>query len=183
VDLVEEVFVSPERWRTLASTLDPGAELEGTAFRWKRRDGSVILVRLSGLVSQSSGEGPVLEMIAENVTELERNRAAALEAEKLRVARQVAVTVAHEFNNPLAVLLAAYDLHVRKLARTADRDTRERISAIPRAVERMRDLVNRLVTINRVREATYTGGTTFLNLNESSGEGEEDSPPPSADPE
>lgn len=92
-----------------------------------------------------------------------------MELERLETIRTISRTVAHEFNNPLGVILGAYDFAVRPELTEMDEKARDIASRIPGSVHRMESLVKRLLSITRVSKREYAAGLTMLDL-DSSGE-------------
>jgi PAS domain S-box-containing protein len=93
-----------ERYRT--SHVVPAVET-----KWKRRDGTPIVVRLSGRILRDSDGAPnAFEMIAEDVTERQLAEERIRTAEKLEAVARLTAGVAHNFNNLLAVLVGSLEL-------------------------------------------------------------------------
>ena len=85
-----------------------------------------------------------------------------MEMEKLRVANQLAATIAHEFNNPLQVMQGAYFMLKRE---DIDEPTRNRyLELLPKYIERMRDLIQRLLRLRDIREVDYAAGLKILDV-------------------
>ncbi len=85
-----------------------------------------------------------------------------LQMEKLRVANQLAATIAHEFNNPLQVMQGAYFMLKRK---DISETTRERyLDLLPKYIDRMKDLIQRLLRLRDLREMDYAAGMKILNV-------------------
>lgn len=94
----------------------------------------------------------------------EKKQQIEMESEKLRTAQKLARTIAHEFNNPLSVIQAVYDLHLEpKLNKDAEREYDD-LQRIPRMVKRMSELVRKLLTITHIDDAEYVRGISFLAL-------------------
>jgi signal transduction histidine kinase len=118
----------------------------------------------------------------------ERDKALEAEARALETARQVARTVAHEFNNPLAVIQGIWDLHVRPTIPEQPETRRRMLQRVPDMVDRMSGLVVRLRRITGVRTTDYVEGVSIMDLTASSleekaqegengpGEGEQEDP-------
>ncbi|HYW41088.1 MAG TPA: PAS domain S-box protein, partial [Terriglobales bacterium] len=70
LDVRREVFVNPQELDRLAEDYRRTGSLNGVEVQWKRKDGRVIIVRLSGSAASSTDEPEeVLELIAEDVTD------------------------------------------------------------------------------------------------------------------
>lgn len=95
--------------------------------------------------------------------QLERSKNAELEAHQMRTANKIAGTIAHEFNNPLAIIQASLDLLRMKQLQGEDRQTFERIET---QVVRMRDLVRKLLKLQGLREMDYAAGMKIVNIHD-----------------
>ncbi len=107
----------------------------------------------------------VLLFIRWRITQARKKQQRELEIEmaRLKTAHQLAATIAHEFNNPLAIIKGASDLYNMP---QASEDVRERmIQRIPAQVERMKNLVNTLLKLREIKEINYVEGIRILDLN------------------
>ncbi len=85
-----------------------------------------------------------------------------LEKEKLEMVNTIAATVAHEFNNPLAIIKGSYDIIQLE---TADESVRKKhLQRIPIQVERMRQLIQKLLQIRELNEKNYASGMKILDI-------------------
>lgn len=96
--------------------------------------------------------------------QLHASREVQLESERLRTAQQMAASVAHEFNNPLAIISGVYDLYERQMRDSAPKEISDQLDRIPKTIQRMKSLVRRLLNITEVREADYAAGMKILEL-------------------
>ena len=94
-----------------------------------------------------SGEAYVLGH-AQDITDLKRSDARALEAEALRSVAQLALATAHEINNPLTVIIGSLQL---LLARgQISSETAHSLERVIRAAEQIRDTVRNMSRITRL---------------------------------
>jgi GAF domain-containing protein len=84
------------------------------------------------------------------------------EALQLLTAQQMFVTVSHEINNPLQIILGATDSLLAECE--ASTDTAEKLQAISKAALRIADLVEKCRSISRVDPTPYRGETEMLKL-------------------
>ncbi len=113
-------------------------------------------------VKNTKGEITRFAVFSRDITELKMKEALELESEKLSTAAQLSATIAHEFNNPLAILKGAAELIASE---SIDFDSKKRhIEKIPHQVERMAELVQKLLTLNELKEIHYAAGMKILNI-------------------
>lgn len=88
---------------------------------------------------------------AQDITDLKRSDARAVEAEALRSVAQLALATAHEINNPLTVIIGSLQL---LLARgQVSEETAHSLERVIRAAEQIRDTVRNLSRITRLELA------------------------------
>ncbi len=129
-----------------------GESFTGVEARRRRRDGTILDVRLSaaGLRGRSGPVEAVL-VIYEDMTEQRRIEEHLREAQKLDAVGRLAAGVAHDFNNLLAVVLSEVDLALDYDRLTAD--LRDALLGVRRTVERGTALTRQLLTFAR-RQST-----------------------------
>jgi PAS domain S-box-containing protein len=115
---------------------------------WKRRDGSVLLVRESARAIRTD-DGTVLyyDGILEDVTERRRLEEQLRQAQKMEAVGRLAAGVAHDFNNLLTIVIGYSDLVLQKLS-AGDR-MRPTMEEIKRAGERAAWLTRQLLAFSR----------------------------------
>jgi two-component system cell cycle sensor histidine kinase/response regulator CckA len=90
--------------------------ISGVEVDWKRRDGTLLTVRLSGrAVVDWRGAFDGFEVIAEDVTERRRLEDQLRQAQKMEAVGQLAGGIAHDFNNLLTGILGYTDLIMEQL--------------------------------------------------------------------
>jgi len=132
--------------------------------------------RIRQLIERNRQLEQVLDQRArEAVEQYEHAQKAELEAQRMRTANQLAATIAHEFNNPLAILNGMCDLYDMK--EFEKREIDQMTHRIRNQVTRMSGLVDRLMSIEELREIDYAAGFKIFDLH-SKGKG---STPPEND--
>ncbi|MDP8206217.1 MAG: histidine kinase dimerization/phospho-acceptor domain-containing protein [Candidatus Electryonea clarkiae] len=89
-----------------------------------------------------------------------------IEAEKLRTVRKLAAAVAHEFNNPLAVIRGSVE--IAEMDGLDSETSKKFIAKIPEQVDRMKHLVAKLLAIKELKEMDYAAGEKILDIHKSS---------------
>lgn len=103
--------------------------------------------------------------------ELERAREREVELERLKAVREIVITLSHEINNPLTVILGAVELmlmHSRKF----DDETVAQLKMIEMNAQRIKKLVHKLNKINRLYTTPYLGKEMMIDV-ERSAKGDE----------
>lgn len=98
--------------------------------------------------------------------ELSATREKLTEAEKLAELGKFAITLHHEINNPLqAIVLSAENM---LLDLKAGKVSEEDIDIVLKSCHRIQEVLQKIMTLKRVRSAPYLGGTDMLDLDKSS---------------
>lgn len=124
---------------------------------------TIVRRRMRSLVSQKRQLERLLdERAREAVEQVEKTRKVEVEAQQMRTASQLAATIAHEFNTPLAVLKGISDLH--ELKPFTENEIGPIAQKINRQVGKMSDLVEKLLRLRELREIDYAAGVKILDL-------------------
>jgi len=92
-----------------------------------------------------------------------RERRLALEVERLKLLREMAVALSHEINNPLTAILGRLRLAERALTES-DGAAREQLTEIRSELEKIRQIVSRLASASRAVTTGYVLGEEMLDL-------------------
>ncbi|HXZ33241.1 MAG TPA: PAS domain S-box protein [Terriglobales bacterium] len=143
-----DVFVDGTELASLMGNFEEGTRLNNVEVRWKRKDGKVITVRLSGRVFNNPHEKTdVLEIIAEDVTEQRVLENQFRQAQKMEAVGRLAGGVAHDFNNLLTVISGYTEV---LLEHTQAQDPLyPKIQAIHQATERATSVTRQLLAFSR----------------------------------
>ncbi|OGL09475.1 MAG: hypothetical protein A3I14_02640 [Candidatus Rokubacteria bacterium RIFCSPLOWO2_02_FULL_73_56] len=140
LDLARDVYADPaERLRVIEGSRKAAQETQ-----WKRKDGTLVTVRLSGPPTRDAdGHTTGFEIIVEDVTARRQLEEQLRQAQKMEAIGQLAGGVAHDFNNLLTVIIGRSQLLLDRLARHdgARRDVELAHKAATRAATLTRQLL------------------------------------------
>lgn len=148
IDMATDLYVDPNERRRHIREYGHAERIDAVETRWKRKDGKVITVRLSGRGGlKYPGEPESFEMICEDITERRTLEEQLLHSQKMEAVGRLAGGVAHDFNNLLTVIKGYSDLIVNELP---EKDPmRGEVDEIRRAAERAAQLTHQLLAFSR----------------------------------
>jgi two-component system, cell cycle sensor histidine kinase and response regulator CckA len=143
-----DVFVDPEEQARLMRECKRKGRLDNFEIKWKRNDGNVITVRLSGRAVTAENEPEeTLEVIAEDITEKRVLEDQFRQAQKMEAVGRLAGGVAHDFNNLLMVISGYAEVMLEKL--DPNGSLHHKASAIQQAADRATTLTRQLLAFSR----------------------------------
>jgi PAS domain S-box-containing protein len=144
-----EVFVNPKELDRLAEDCRYAGSLNGVEVQWKRKDGRVIIVRLSGCAASSTDEPGevVLELIAEDITDRRQLEEQLRQAQKMDAVGRLAGGVAHDFNNLLMVINGYTEVLLEQLEKASP--MHHKVQSIQQAADRAATLTRQLLAFSR----------------------------------
>jgi two-component system cell cycle sensor histidine kinase/response regulator CckA len=147
IDVSGDVYVDPAaRARILARCEQFGSAIEEVA--WRRRDGSVITVRLNGRpVRAPDGAIECFEFIVDDVTEQRALEERLRQTQKMEAVGRLAGGIAHDFNNLLTAILGSVDFLRRALG--PEHPEHAETEEIQKAAVRAADLTRQLLAFSR----------------------------------
>ena len=145
LDARRDVFLDPQQLQRLADDCRRTGSLSGVEMQWKRKDGRIIVVRLSGCAAASESSNhdepeEVLELIAEDITDRRQLEEQLRQAQKMDAVGRLAGGVAHDFNNLLMVINGYTEVLLEQL---------EHGSAMHHNVESIQQAADRAATLTR----------------------------------
>ena len=146
-DVARDVYVdSAARIRILERCEQFGSAIEEVA--WRRRDGSVIAVRLNGRpVRGPDGALECFEFIVDDVTEQRALEERLRQTQKMEAVGRLAGGIAHDFNNLLTAILGSVDFLRRALG--PEHPEHAETEEIQKAAVRAADLTRQLLAFSR----------------------------------
>jgi two-component system, cell cycle sensor histidine kinase and response regulator CckA len=148
LDPQREVFLDAGDHDRLMHEFQHTGSLDSVEVRWKRKDGSAIIVRLSGRAATAPDEADQsLEIIAEDVTERRALEEQFRQAQKMEAVGRLAGGVAHDFNNLLMVVSGYTEVLLESLQE--DSPLLPKVQAIQQAADRATMLTRQLLAFSR----------------------------------
>jgi PAS domain S-box-containing protein len=147
-NMVTDIYADPtERGRLIAQHAGQD-RFRGVEVNWKRKDGSILAVRLTGRpVMDEKGELEYFEGIVENVAERRALEDQLRQSQKMEAVGQLAGGIAHDFNNLLEVIMGYSDLLVESLP--PEDAHRRQAEEIYKAGKRAAGLTRQLLAFSR----------------------------------
>jgi two-component system, cell cycle sensor histidine kinase and response regulator CckA len=143
-----EVFTNPQGLDRLAEDYRRSGTLNGVEVQWKRKDGRIIIVRLSGCAASVTDEPEeVLELIAEDITDRRQLEEQLRQAQKMDAVGRLAGGVAHDFNNLLMVINGYTEVLLEQLEKGGD--LHSKVQSIQQAADRAATLTRQLLAFSR----------------------------------
>src|SRR5215471_2278082 len=148
LDPKQDVFLNPEELTRLSDDYRRNGTLNGVEVQWKRKDGHVIIVRLSGRAMDGQNEAKgELEIIAEDITERRQLEEQFRQAQKMEAVGRLAGGVAHDFNNLLMVINGYTEVLLEQLEPGDGRH--QKVQSIQQAADRAATLTRQLLAFSR----------------------------------
>src|SRR5881398_1604077 len=147
IDIARDVYVDPAaRARILQRCEQFGSAIEEVV--WRRRDGSVVTVRLNGRpVRAPDGALECFEFIVDDVTDQRALEERLRQTQKMEAVGRLAGGIAHDFNNLLTAILGSVDFLRRALG--PEHPEHAETEEIQKAAVRAADLTRQLLAFSR----------------------------------
>jgi two-component system cell cycle sensor histidine kinase/response regulator CckA len=147
-NLAADVYADPAERARLIAQHEKQDRFQGVEVNWKRKDGCVLAVRLTGRpVLDAQGVLEYFEGIVENVAERRALEDQLRQSQKMEAVGQLAGGIAHDFNNLLEVIMGYSDLLVESLP--PENPHRRQAEEIYKAGKRAAGLTRQLLAFSR----------------------------------
>src|SRR5712692_692264 len=148
LDLSADVYDDPRKSEQLVEFFKSQTQFRGIEVGWKRKDGKLITVSLTGRpVRDEEGTLTHFEIIAEDVTERKALEAQLRQSQKMESVGRLAGGVAHDFNNLLCVILGYSEVLEDSLDQNDE--LRKHAEAIKKAGLRAASMTSQLLEVSR----------------------------------
>jgi two-component system cell cycle sensor histidine kinase/response regulator CckA len=148
LDMARDLYVDSEERARIIREVGDNDVIQGVEAHWRRNDGKVIVVRLSGRRAVPNPKEPVsYEMIAEDITERRQLEDQLRHSQKMEAVGRLAGGIAHDFNNLLTVIKGYSDLMLSEV-RPGER-MRNEVEEIRKAADRAAALTRQLLAFSR----------------------------------
>lgn len=145
--LVRDVFRYPAQYAECVASCQSPGELHKFEAEWRRRDGGMVIVRLTLRGATPTDPGGNIEAIAEDVTEVRAMERQLQHSQKFEAIGQLAGGVAHDFNNVVGAILGWAELGLEQSR--GNPQIAERFVKIREQAERAAGLTRELLAFAR----------------------------------
>jgi PAS domain S-box-containing protein len=146
-NLSRDLYEDPADRRSILDSYGPSARVSGCEVNWKRKDGKIIVVRISGgAFRRQDGSFSHFEVIVEDITGRRSLEAQFRQAQKMEAVGLLAGGISHDYNNLLGVILGNADLLLETTPTGVQQHYAEQIK---KATRRAAELTRQLLAFSR----------------------------------
>jgi two-component system, cell cycle sensor histidine kinase and response regulator CckA len=141
------LYADTQRWFDLADHFRSLKAFQGLVAEWVRRNGSPVMVRLSGRAIRGHDSAIFFELFIEDVTEQRELEQQLRQAQKMEAVGRLAGGIAHDFNNLLMVISGYCEFLAERMGSSSILHTS--VQEIANASERATSLTRQLLAFSR----------------------------------
>ncbi|MFZ1916557.1 MAG: PAS domain S-box protein [Terriglobales bacterium] len=146
-NLSHDIYEVPADRRAILDSYGPSGRVNGCEVNWKRKDGKIIVVRISGgAFRRQDGSFSHFEVIVEDITGRRSLEAQFRQAQKMEAVGLLAGGISHDYNNLLGVILGNADLLLQTTPTGVQQHYTEQIK---KATRRAAELTRQLLAFSR----------------------------------
>jgi len=146
-NLSRDLYDDPADRRSILDSYGPSGRVSGCEVNWKRKDGKIIVVRISGgAFRRQDGSFSHFEVIVEDITGRRSLEAQFRQAQKMEAVGLLAGGISHDYNNLLGVILGNADLLLETTPTGVQQHYAEEIK---KATRRAAELTRQLLAFSR----------------------------------
>ena len=148
LDLTTQVYADPKDRETLIEALRRSGKVKGWETTFKRRNGSAIPVRITGLLTPATDDKPELfYSYVEDITQQSTLERQVRQVQKLEAVGRLAGGMAHDFNNVLLVIKLSSEMMLGQI--TPDHSFCKPLLQISNAADRAAALTKQMLAFGR----------------------------------
>jgi PAS domain S-box-containing protein len=144
---VANLYGDSQQYFILADYFRSLQKFDGLVAEWRKKDGSSIIVRLSGRAMRGEKNAIFFELFTEDVTERRALEQQLRQAQKMEAIGRLAGGIAHDFNNLLMVISGYGEFLLERIG--TDPALRAPAQEIANAAERATGLTRQLLAFSR----------------------------------
>jgi PAS domain S-box-containing protein len=149
VNMARDLYATDGERERLMDHYRERGRIQNLDVEWRRKDGSPVIVRLSGLPLRASDSGELqFEMFVEDVTERRGLEAQLQQAQKMEAIGQLTGGIAHDFNNILTAVLGNAEILAADLP-PEFANLQAEVADIRSAAQRGAGMIRKLMTFSR----------------------------------
>jgi PAS domain S-box-containing protein len=141
------LYAESQQWFIAADYFRSSQRFTGLSAAWLRKDGSTIIVRLSGRTIHDEKKATFFELFAEDITEHRLLEQQLRQAQKMEAVGRLAGGIAHDFNNLLMVISGYCEFLLERIG--PDPAVRGPAQEIAKAAKRATSLTVQLLAFSR----------------------------------
>ncbi len=145
--IAKQIYADPRERERLLDVLGRSGKIKGWETSFRRRNGSLVPVRITGLLSKDGGGSGVLSAYIEDLTQQSALEQQVRQVQKLEAVGRLAGGMAHDFNNILLVIKLSTDMLLAQI--TPDSICTKPLLQISQAADRAAALTRQMLAFGR----------------------------------